>query len=162
MIPGEEWKKNTIIIMVKNPDRSRMTNIFLILNVWSQPGSAKQNRNPKTKANTFESRLIFEYLIIISVQRRHKNSSKSIILIFSFTQYRQSLPQCSKKYPNEYPIMPVTGVIDSTVAFLLNTLFVRMPETPDTIASTKHRLKPIALNFIYTLLFYIRSQGEYA
>lgn len=51
--------------------------------------------------------------------------------------------------------------MDYTVAFLLNTLFVRMPETPDTIASTKHRLKPIALNYINNLLLYVRSQGQY-
>lgn len=66
MIPGEEWKKNIIMIMAKNPDKSRITNICLMANVWSSPGSAKQNKNPKTRANTLDSRLIFEYLKIIS------------------------------------------------------------------------------------------------
>lgn len=41
--------------------------------------------------------------------------------------------------------MPVIGVVDYIVAFLLEILLARMPITPVTIASTKQRLKPIAL-----------------
>lgn len=43
-------------------------------------------------------------------------------------------------------MMPVTGVVDSNVAFLFMMLLAKIPITPVTMASTKQRLNPIALN----------------
>lgn len=42
--------------------------------------------------------------------------------------------------------MPDTGVVDYIVAFLLNTLFPKIPTTPVIMANTKHRLNPITFS----------------
>jgi hypothetical protein len=85
MIPGLVWKKKMIILPVNPAAISRMTKILTKLNFWLSWRSAKLNKNPYTKATTFDNRFTFEYARIKSPYRKHRKSKRRIMLSFSFT-----------------------------------------------------------------------------